>query len=183
MGLALWGFTSCSYFTETSFVEKKVDKLYAVQIPPYMEVSDKLNADASLQYQNNNRDFCVVIRHSEKEMLARYQPDFVLEDFFDVTLEQLQLGLDRPEVPEHDSLSLHGNPCFIATLTGVFKGDLLTYRLAVVEGETHIFQLLTWTLTDKYAMYEEDMNRILQSFTIARDYPQAGPRSGSPSQQ
>ena len=168
IGVAIGLLSSCSYFGETTYEDKEVDDLYSIRLPEYLAVSENLNADASFQYQNENRDFCIVIRYDQKEILDRYQPDFSLEDFFDVSLEQLQLVLEDPQVPEHDSLSLHGNPCFLATINGVFKGDPLTYRLAVVEGENHIFQLLTWTLSDLYPAYEEDMNRILQSFEVKK---------------
>lgn len=138
--------------------------LWSVEVPSGLVAETRLNEDAPLQLHSLDNDFFVVVRKDAREMLEEAQPDFVLEDFLDLSIERLIQDLAEPKVPDHFSDSIHGLPAHIAQVEGKFKTDQLTYRLALIQGEVYIYQVLVWIPTDKTEVYQAFMDRIIESF-------------------
>ncbi len=138
--------------------------LWSVEVPSGLVAETRLNEDAPLQLHSLDNDFFVVVRKDAREILEEAQPDFVLEDFLDLSIERLIQDLTEPKVPDHFADSIHGLPAHIAQVEGKFKTDQLTYRLALIQGEVYTYQVLVWIPTDKTEVYQAFMDRIIESF-------------------
>ncbi len=137
---------------------------WSVEVPSGLVAETVLNEDAPLQLHSSDKDFFVIVRKDLREILEESQPDFVLEDFLDLSIERLIQGLLEPEVPDHFADTIHGLPAHIAQVEGKFKADQLTYRLALIQGDTYLYQVLVWIPTDQTELYLPYIDRIIGSF-------------------
>lgn len=138
--------------------------VWSVEVPSGLVNETTLNEDATLQLHSSDNDFFVIVRKDSRQPLEDAQKDFELEDFLDLSIERLIKGLAEPKVPDHFEDSIHGLPAHIAQVEGKFKSDQLTYRLALIQGKTYLYQVLVWIPTDKIDNYQAFMDRIISSF-------------------
>lgn len=155
---------SCSPVSSVEFQTREISSLISLDIPNYLNETTELNEDAVCQFQNSPKDFCMIVRKNSWEELQRRRPEFVLEDFYDVSIEQLKGNMERIDAPAPDSLSLNGLPTFLGTLSGIFKGDKIVFNIGTIAGNTHLFQLLIWTTEEERELYKEDIDRVILSF-------------------
>lgn len=154
----------CNQWHKASWHRMGEAGLWSVEVPSGLVAETRLNEDAPLQLHSSDNDFFVVVRKDAREILEEAQPDFVLEDFLDLSIERLIQDLAEPEVPDHFADSIHGLPAHIAQVEGKFKSDQLTYRLALIQGKTTLYQVLVWIPSDKAETYQSFMDRIITSF-------------------
>lgn len=140
--------------------------LWSIEVPSGLVAETELNEDAPLQLHSSDNDFFLIVRKDLRQMLEESQPDFVLEDFLDLSIERLIKDLVEPKVPDHFADSIHGLPAHIAQVEGKFKADQLTYRLALIQGEAYIYQVLVWIPSDQAEIYQPFMDRIIESFKL-----------------
>lgn len=157
-------FSACSPVRSVKFQTREVSSLFTVEVPNYLKETTELNEDAECQFQNNPKDFCMLIRKNSWNELRRRRPEFVLEDFYDVSIEQLKVNMEGIDAPAPDSLSLNGLPAFLGTLSGIFKGDRIVFNIGTIAGTNHLYQLLIWTTEEENELYQEDIERMILSF-------------------
>lgn len=157
-------FCSCSQVSSVSYHTQDVANLFSLEIPSYLEATDELNKDADCQFQNREKDFCMLIRKNDWAELQRRRPSFVLEDFYDVSIEQLKGSMEKINAPAPDSISLNGLPTFLGTLSGDFKGDRITVNIGTIAGANYLYQLLIWTKEEERELYKPDIDRLILSF-------------------
>lgn len=138
--------------------------IWSIEVPSGLIAETRLNEDAPLQLHSSDNDFFVIVRKDFRQFLEESQPDFVLEDFLDLSIERLIQDIVEPQVPDHYADTIHGLPAHIAQVEGKFKADRLTYRLALIQGETFVYQVLVWIPTDQAEGYQAFMDRIIGSF-------------------
>lgn len=138
--------------------------VWSVEVPSGLLAETELNEDAPLQLHSSDNDFFLIVRKDLRQLLEESQPDFVLEDFLDLSIERLIQDIAEPTVPDHFADSIHGLPAHIAQVEGKFKSDQLTYRLALIQSEKYLYQVLVWIPTDQSEIYRPFMDRIIGSF-------------------
>jgi hypothetical protein len=68
------------------------------------------------------------------------------------------------EILVPDSLSIAGLPALVGELEGTYKGDPLKYRLALIEGDSMLYQVVCWSSLQQFAAYEPDARQMIESF-------------------
>ena len=169
--LALCGlcFSACNSWTKVEFNEREVSELFKLELPSYFNTTDALNQEAELQLQNSGKDLCMIVRKNNWNELHMREPDFVLEDYYDVSIEQLKADLEKIDAPGPDSISINGLPAFLGTLSGNFKGDRLIFDIGIIAGERYLYQLVLWTSEEERPVYQADFMRIIHSFEEMED--------------
>lgn len=162
--LLLLSLTGCDKWHKQPWHRMGESGMWSVEVPSGLVAEIKLNEDAPLQLHAAEKDFFVVVRKDTRQSLEDAQPDFELEDFLDLSIERLIQDLSEPKVPDHFADTIHGLPTHIAQVEGKFKSDVLTYRLAVIEGATYLYQILIWVPSDQTVLYQPFMDRIIESF-------------------
>lgn len=164
--MALCGlcFSACNSWTKVEFREREVSELFKLDLPDYFDATDVLNQEAELQLQNSGKDLCLIVRKNDWNELRKRRADFVLEDYYDVSIEQLKADLEKIDAPGPDSISINGLPAFLGTLTGNFKGDRLIFDIGIIAGESYLYQLVLWTSAEERPVYQADIMRIIHSF-------------------
>lgn len=154
---------SCQH--ETIFTEVKVNDRYSVTIPEYLQPCTDLHKDASLQYQNVEKDIYTIVIDEKKITMQGYDLDYDLDLYFKSIasqpfLETIKDG--KVSIPGRQQID--GNKALIAEITGKIEQTDVYYKLGVVETPYQFYQLLVWTRAENKEKYEKDMIRIIESF-------------------
>ncbi len=126
-----------------------VDGLYTIDIPPNMEPTTGLNAEASLQYRDIQREAYTLVIHESKEKLLqligsdRDRP--ILEVYREIRL-QLLAGTtqiqDRAPIREHSLNGLRAESLEVDALVEGIDGEI-SYFLTFVEGPVNVFLIMS----------------------------------------
>ncbi|MEO6883994.1 MAG: hypothetical protein ABI199_08220 [Bacteroidia bacterium] len=153
----------CSH--QTNFNTVFVNSRYSIKIPEYFSPVSDLVPQASLQYDNTEKEvYLVVITESKKDM-QKYNLDYDLKTYFQNIIQQpftdsVQKGtISTPIVKQ-----LNGAKMMETSITGKVHDGMVSYKLAVIETNTSFYQILTWTTADKMQKYGDDLQQIIDSF-------------------
>lgn len=152
--------SSCKYKNEWHQVT--IDNKFSADIPDYMEVSKKLRADASLQYENRYRNtYFIVIEHEKKNQ------DLKLMDVNCVA--PLMKYLDKPVITDSADVSVNGLPARMNKVMGEMQSgddkENIYYTHYLVDGKKKYYELCTWTRGPKRLdQYGKDLQRMMDSF-------------------
>ena len=75
-----FAFTSCK--REPVFSEVKVNNRYSMSIPDYLQPCTDLHKDASMQYQNVEKDIYAMVIDEKKKTMQNYSLDYDIDTYF-----------------------------------------------------------------------------------------------------
>lgn len=157
-------FSACRSWAEVEYKNHEISDLFNIELPSYLSETTDLNNEAEAQYQNALKNLCLIIRKNDWQELRRRRPEFVLEDYYDVSIEQLKVNLERIDAPAPDSISLNGLSAFKGSLSGTFKGDRIQFDICTIAGKRYLYQLLIWSTIEDRDQYHSDIEKIIYSF-------------------
>jgi len=150
----------------------KVGDKYSLVLPDYLSETDELNDDASLQYQNTEKEFYTIVIDENKqelfdiidqsELLAGYQKN--LEGYSKLLLDGLIADAGLAVAPKVQDETINGLPAKILSTTLDADGFRVYYKIAMIEGKADFYQVMTWTMESNATEHEEEMEGIVRSF-------------------
>ena len=157
--------------TEPHYLTVKKD-IYKIDIPEHMEESDKLNSEASLQYQNLFKELYIIILDEPKkdfnELISddyyadKYSTDvkgytdFVLDNYYYET----EVTTTDPE-----AVKINGLDAFTHNMEERnTAGYDIFFKVAYIEGRNNYYRVMVWTLSEYKEEYRETMERMINSF-------------------
>ena len=148
-----------------------VDNRYSISIPSFLIKTTSLNNDASLQYQNTWKVFCVIVIDEPKSDFGKALVNNDLADLYsnDFTgySELLLAGIERNffifQKPEFTETFVNDMPARLVTIAGHIAGNGVFCSFAFIEGKDRYYQIMAWTSLDKKDQYKERMNKIIYS--------------------
>jgi hypothetical protein len=152
---------------------------YKIGIPNHMVSSTELNDEASLQYNDLAEElYIIVIDESKTEFIKTFtdDPEFPYDDKLtpekNYRMNQMHSLTGRMNLrgtPEIEKATINGLDAEIVSFVGTPSTvDLeIYYKLAFIEGTKKLYMVMTWTLADRKATHEAEMNQMLQSFKLA----------------
>ena len=160
---------------ETNFLneEDPGPNMYTIDIPEYMEEMSDLNDAAGTQYGYVEEVDGVVMEHyfiiitETHEEIEEYELgyDFDAESYSEIAVAGLEEGLDEYTVLKTSKVkSVNGMDCVKSEMLGLLPGVSVYYKMGVFEGEYGFYQVLTWTIEDQKGEFEEEMDKIIDSF-------------------
>lgn len=157
-----------SFEKETIIIEDK----YSISLPNFLSKSKTLNDDASLQYQNLLREFYVIVIDETKEevhdLVNNDDNLFHISTDFDgykrLITENMSLAINFNKVTVEETTKINGMTAYVQSMEGNLQGHDIFYKIGLVEGKDHYYQIFVWTLLDKKSEYESIMDDILNSF-------------------
>ena len=160
--VAFIAFNSC--IKETVFNEVKVNGQYSVLIPEYLTPAAGMHQQASLQYQNEEKEIYVLVINESKADMQAYDLNYDIDTYYKNIvstpfLETLKNG--KVSIPGRQEIN--GNKALVAEITGVLNGIDVYYKMAVIETNKKFYQVLTWTRADRKEKYEKDLFKIIES--------------------
>jgi hypothetical protein len=147
---------SCS---STKWSDIKVNNKYGLQLPSYLEPAD-FSKEASLQYQNADKEMYVMVIDEDKSAFAQYGLDYDLNTYFRVasakydstgkiTAQKIKIGADSARV---------------ADIKGSINGNDVLFKLITIETPKRFYKISISMMFRDKDKYVADIERILHSF-------------------
>jgi hypothetical protein len=150
--LIVIAFASC--VKQTVFTEAKVNNRYAISVPEYLQPCADLHKDASLQYQNAEKDIYAIVIDEKKATMLEHDLDYDLDLYFKSIASQPFLEtIQNGKVSPPGRQEINGNKALIAEITGSVQGTDVYYRMAVIESPYEFYQVLIWTRAENKDRY------------------------------
>jgi hypothetical protein len=158
-----FAFTACK--RETVFTEVKVNNRYSLSIPDYLQACTDIHKDASMQYQNVDKDIYVMVIDEKKKTMQDFNLDYDIDTYFNNIASQgftENIKDGKVSIPGRQTIS--GNKALIAEVTGKIEENEVYYKLALIETPYEFYQILAWTRAKNKENLEGDMIKMIESF-------------------
>lgn len=150
---------------ETVFTEVNVNNRYTILVPTYMKACNDIQKDASLQYQNLEKDIYAIVIDEKKITMQDYDLNFNLDTYYNnISSQGFAESIKNGKISIPGRQQINGNKALVADITGKLEDNEVYYKFAVVETPYEFYQILTWTRAAHREKLEKDMVKIIESF-------------------
>ena len=158
--------TACDDKPQTVTINKK----YSVDLPSFLSVATDLNEDASLQYENQLREFYVVVidepRKAFDDMMESgeigYGPD--LDGYSQLLVDDVRETIADKSTAKPTKAKINGLDARLASLSGTVENLNVYWKVGYIQGKKDYYQVLCWTLAENKEKYDAQMGEIINSF-------------------
>lgn len=148
-----------------------IDGRYSVSLPSFLEKTEDLNDDASLQYQNIWKELYVIVIDEPIVNMQIALEDNDLGETYPNDLEgysELLLGSFEESITVHDrsaftDTKINDMPARLVKINGRADGVDVFYHIAFVQGKEDYYQVMTWTLASREGRHKDKMDEIIYS--------------------
>lgn len=154
-------FISCN--SKTDYQTVKVKHNYSLEVPDFMSDAKTLNPDASLQYQNELREFYVLVLDEPKTDFPN-QVTINLKEYENIVLANLKINLSKPTISPIKDTLIDGLKAKLFSVSDTTDAIEIYYQFGFVESPTHFYQIMTWTLENRKDQFSDEMDKIIASF-------------------
>lgn len=155
--LLVVGLWSCGS-TEEDLAHVAVGEQYSLDVPTYLSKTTEFNPEASLQYINVDKAVYIMVIDQSKSELEATGVEVTLKDYFDLATLQFETF----EAP--DQRTIHGMNAIQTEAVGFMNTHHVFYKMAIVESETHFYQILAFTLLEQKEQYAKELQNMIDSF-------------------
>lgn len=169
--LVIISLSSCNIL-DNKVNEVIIENRYSMELPMTLTEAPGLNELASLQYRHFLNTYYVLVIDEpksdlgpmliENQLTNYYSDDF--EGYSDIIHTNLEAALEEMQPTEMVDTLINGLPAKLMSFTGTVENLPLFYDMALVEGKTDYYQIMTWTLQSERNKCEESMHKILLTF-------------------
>ncbi len=150
---------------ETVFTSVKVNEKYTIAIPDYLKPCTDLHKDASIQYQNPEKEVYAIVIDERKKLMADYDLDYDLDLYYKNIASQAFIeSIKNGKISPPGRQEIDGHKALITEITGNINGTDVYYRMGIIETPYAFYQLLAWTRTENKEKYMADMIKMIESF-------------------
>ncbi|WP_375559151.1 hypothetical protein ACE193_15600 [Bernardetia sp. OM2101] len=151
----------------------EINNDYSLELPDFLSTTDSLNPNASLQYQNLDKElFVIVIEEDRKEFTRKivennaeevYPPN--LKGYTDIISHSIGETITISARTEIEDLEINDLPAKNFTIQGQTQDKVAVYySFTVVKGKDNYYQIAQWTAKNQRALFEKQMTQIAKSF-------------------
>lgn len=148
----------------------KIKNQYTIEVPNFMSQTAILNRDASLQVQNEAKEFfTVVIDEPQAEfnemMLTlgnQYESNFT--GYTNLITDNLKLMVEKNNFSEIKDVTIDDKKAKLFTIEGTVDSHEIIYHLGFIEGKKHYYQIVSWTSSKQKKANFKNMEQIVHSF-------------------
>lgn len=136
-----------------------------MNIPDYLQPCTDLHKDASLQYQNIEKDVYAMVIDEKKKTMQDYSLDYDLDTYFNnIASQGFADNIKDGKVSIPGRQEIDGHKALIAEVTGKLENNEVYYKLGLIETPYEFYQILVWTRASNKEELEPDFVKILESF-------------------
>jgi len=158
-----FAFASCKH--ETVFTEVKVNNRYSMNIPDYLQPCTDLHKDASMQYQNVEKDVYAMVIDEKKKTMQNYSLDYDIDTYFNnIASQGFADNIKDGKVSIPGRQEINGHKALIAEVTGKIENKEVYYKLGLIETPYEFYQILVWTRGQNKEELESDIIKMVESF-------------------
>lgn len=174
--------TSCKENKNTQEINERkiVENKYSVLIPEYLTKTTGLNRYTTFEYENNEKDFYVIIMDELKEGFSKaverkkYDVTPNINGYYEVVKNHFKNETNLKDFQVFDEIFELDKPVkkITFTMTGINVTDNypVYYRYSIIASKTRYYQIMSWTNQTNAKKLITDMNKIINSFTIEEKY-------------
>jgi hypothetical protein len=148
---------------------------YSMKLPEYLTETGDLNDDASLQYQNIDKEiYIVVIDESKEEFIRifteRNKYDTKRSPLANYTKTQLNFFVDAAEkmyyATDLTPTKINKLKANLAEMEAKVEGveSKIYYMFAFIEGEKTMYWIMAWTFPENKEKVKPEFNKMIRSF-------------------
>ncbi|UOB16220.1 hypothetical protein [Abyssalbus ytuae] len=160
---------------EEEFIEVKVKNDYSISLPGFLEETQLLNSQASLQYQNIFKEtYIIIIDESKDEFIRSFKETGIYNDsistlsnYAEYQNNYFNKALKARSFSSGLSDTVINNlPAVKNTTIGKVEGvdEELVYWNAYIESRDKMYNIACWTYARNRSTYEETFKKALHSF-------------------
>ena len=151
-------------------ISHEIKKQYTIEVPDFMSKTAVLNRDASLQVQNEAKEFFTVVIDESKtdfnEMMVslgnQYEGEFA--GYTNLITDNLKLMVEKNNFSEIQEVTIATKKAKLFTIEGTVDLHEIVYHLGFIEGKNHYYQIVSWTSSKQKKANIENMQQIVYSF-------------------
>jgi len=148
--------TSCS---KVKWSNVTVNDKYALQLPSYLKPAS-FSKDASLQVQNSEKEFYLMLVDEDKAQFVQYGLDYDLHTYFKVAANKYDSS-----GTVHPTLFLLGKDSACqADFKGNINGNDVLFKVVTIETKSSFYKLIIWMMLRDKETHAPDVERIIHSF-------------------
>jgi len=163
-----------AFTVPTNWETKKVNKLYSINIPDYLNDTDDLNSEASLQCENIDKEmYLIVIDEDKKEFIDAVNElledtQFTEDEILDVYayLQFTTFASDDDFDNNLEYLEINGRKARQLDIVSSFDEYDVFYKMACYESKNHLYFLVSWTTYENKNIYNPDLQNVINSFRV-----------------
>ncbi|MES2837750.1 MAG: hypothetical protein V4667_09515 [Bacteroidota bacterium] len=158
-------FAACSE-KPTTLTEVSVKGKYSIVLPDYLEKTNELGTEPSLQYVNHKDEVYVVAYDESTKALAESGLDNI-KKYYESVLGHITEGMENYKVGTPLDTVINGKQAMIAKITGQFKvhdeiHDCF-YEMEVIQDSLKSVKVITWTMDHHEDKFGGDMDNTIKS--------------------
>jgi hypothetical protein len=146
---------------------------FSLLIPESLGKTNKLNSIASIQFENTNQDFYIMVLDESKDAFAKAFNNNVhnstadLDGYYKVIVNHFKEITSKDfKVYNIEKKKINHSNAIVFSMSGINDGYPAFYRYAVIESDKRYYQIMSWTNTSQEQKYTDRMNKIIDSFKI-----------------
>lgn len=151
----------------------EINKDYSLELPDFMSLTDSLNPNATLQYQNLDKElFVIVIEEDKKEFTRKiidnhaeevYPPN--LKGYTDIIKHSISETIAISAQTEIEDLEINGLAAKSFNIQGETQDKIpVYYHFTIVKGNDKYYQIAQWTDKGQKSVLEPQIMKIAKSF-------------------
>jgi len=169
--------SSVENLSADNYKEITVDELYKLSVPKYMKEMNNLNEEASLQYANIYKEAYTIVIHENKQDFIdsfkeydEYKEELsVIENYSQAQTNFFKESANIKEIEPYGLTEINGLDARQTKMKGNVEGQDITYIIGYVEGEDNLYMIMSWTLLDRLARFENTFEAINSSFKLIKN--------------
>lgn len=160
---------------KTPVREVNIEGRYSMMIPEYMVQGGTLNNEASLQYQNAQKEiYVIVIDESKQDFIDAFleldeydTTQTPLQNYAHAQMESVRANMQTVtyESPQR-TFNTNSGTAIGYYVAGTQEGivDEMAFTVAFIEGRLNVYMIMSWTFRKTIDQFQTDMDSMICSF-------------------
>ena len=151
----------------------EINEDYSLILPDFLSKTDELNPNASLQYQNLDKELFVIVIEEDRQEFTRkilenkveevYPPN--LKGYTDIVYHSIGETIKISAKTDIEDVEINGLSAKTFTIQGQTQDRIsVYYSFTLVKGKDKYYQIAQWTAKNQKALFEKQMKEIAASF-------------------
>lgn len=159
---------------DTNFREVRVENSFSMELPGYLNKTDSLLADASLQYKSDTLNaFMITMEEMKTDFIAAvkdaegYDPKVpMVQTYRSAYLSIFSTNNKVRSVSQPRAMKINGLDAETVEVTANTQGikSDIYYLLTFIEGKDKIYAIMAWTIPQNKQALKRDFERAALSF-------------------
>ncbi len=165
--------TACEGLTDIDFERedevKRVtssDNQSSISVPENWHEDIALNDQADINVASPQKEqYAIVLTESTNS----FSEDMTLDYYFELISENMKMVVKDSTTTGPKKTQIDNKPAILFEIHGEVEKVKISYLIALVEGQSNYYQIITWTLENKFEDYKDLYLDIINSFKANED--------------